>query len=352
MSDLVSLKDFTPTGLELWVQEAGQPAYRARQLLKWIYGRDAQAFEEMTDLGKEFRSWLTRNARLSCLRQETVLTDADGTRKFLFRLEDGEYIESVLIDEGRRLTLCVSSQVGCALGCRFCLTGKDGWRRNLSAGEIVDQVCAAGGELGGQERLTNLVFMGMGEPLANLDNVLKALEILTSDWGLNFSTRRITVSTVGLIPEMLKLSRMMPVKLAISLHAVDDGTRSALMPINRRYSLEQLLSACQQLTLPSRQRITFEYLMLDGVNDSPAEARRLAELLKNLRAKINLIPFNGHPGAEFRCSPENRIAEFQRILQEAHYTAIVRQSRGGSIMAACGQLRHSHSDRLSDEGGT
>ena len=191
MSEPVFLKEFTPAELELWAQQEGQPAYRARQLLKWLYSQNVLDFQAMTDLSKDFRGWLTENARTSCLRREKVLTDVDGTRKLLFRLQDGDSIESVLIEEEKRLTLCLSSQVGCAYGCRFCLTGRDGFRRNLTAGEIVDQICGARRELGKEERLTNLVFMGMGEPLANLDQVLKALEIIISDQGLNFSTRKI-----------------------------------------------------------------------------------------------------------------------------------------------------------------
>ena len=342
MSELISLKDFTPADLELWVQEVGQPAFRARQLLKWIYAQNTEDFQEMTDLSKDFRAWLTQYARLPCVTREKVLMDEDGTRKFLFRLDDGERIESVLINEERRLTLCVSSQVGCAFGCHFCLTGHAGFRRNLTAGEIVDQVCAARRELGMNERLTNLVFMGMGEPLANFKEVVKALEIIISDRGLNFSTRRVTLSTVGLVPEMLQLSRLVPIKLAVSLHAADNETRSLLMPINHRYPLEELLAACRRLELPSRQRITFEYLLLDGVNDSPEEADKMAKLLRGLRAKINLIPFNEYPGAIFRRPSPTRIAEFQKILQEKHYTATTRQSRGVRIRAACGQLTHSH----------
>ena len=341
MNDLVPLKDLTPADLELWIQEAGQPAYRARQLLKWIYAQNVEDFQEMTDVSKDFRGWLEQHARILSVMREKVLTDKDGTRKLLFRLLDGERIESVLIDEERRLTLCVSSQVGCALGCRFCLTGEKGYRRNLSAGEIVDQICAARRELGPEERITNLVFMGMGEPLANLQQVAKALEIITSDHGLNFSTRKVTLSTVGLVPEMLELSRLFPIKLAVSLHAADNETRARIMPINRRYPLEELLEACRQLELPRRQRITFEYLLLAGVNDSAADARKLAKLLKGLRAKINLIPFNEYPGSPFKRPAPNRIEDFQKILQEEHYTATVRQSRGAGIMAACGQLTHS-----------
>jgi 23S rRNA (adenine2503-C2)-methyltransferase len=227
------------------------------------------------------------------------------------------------------------------------LTGRAGYRRNLTAGEIVDQICAARRELGPDERLTNLAFMGMGEPLLNLNEVVKALEIITSDHAHNFSTRRVTLSTVGLVPEMLQLSRLTPIKLAVSLHAADNETRSRLMPINQRYPLEELLAACRRMELPSRQRITFEYLLLDGVNDSPEEARTLARLLRGLPAKINLIPFNEYPGADFRRPSSARIEEFQRILQQRHLTATIRQSRGAGIMAACGQLTHT---RWSAEG--
>ena len=342
MSEPVFLKEFTPAELELWAQREGQPAYRARQLLKWLYSQNARDFQVMTDLSKDFRGWLAEKATISSVKREKVLTDVDGTRKLLLRLHDGERIESVLIDEGERLTLCLSSQVGCAYGCRFCLTGQDGFRRNLTAGEIVDQICAAREELGEGERLTNLVFMGMGEPLANLEQVCKALEIIVSDRGLNFSTRRITLSTVGLIPEMLKLSGLFPIKLAVSLHAADNETRSRIMPINRRYPLEDLLEACRSLELPRRNRITFEYLLLGGVNDSPEAARKLVKLLRGLRAKINIIPFNHYPGAKFEAPSPASVEEFQGILKEKNFTATVRQSRGAGIMAACGQLSHCH----------
>ena len=342
MSEPVFLKEFTPAELELWAQQGGQPAYRARQLLKWLYSQNAEDFQVMTNLSKDFRGWLAENARISRVKLEKVLIDVDGTRKLLLRLQDGESIESVLIDEGERLTLCLSSQVGCSYGCRFCLTGRDGFRRHLTAGEIVDQICVARKELGEGERLTNLVFMGMGEPLANLEQVLKSLTIITSDHGLNFSTRRITLSTVGLIPEMLKLSSLFPIKLAVSLHAADNETRSRIMPINRRYPLEELLNACRSLELPRRNRITFEYLLLGGVNDSPEAARKLAKLLRGLRAKINIILFNEYPGAKFKAPSPSNVEEFQKILQEKHFTATVRQSHGAGIMAACGQLSHSH----------
>ena len=342
MSASVFLKEFTPAELEMWVKQEGEPAYRARQLLKWLYSQNVEDFQVMTDLSKDFRSWLAENARISLVEREKVLTDVDGTRKLLLRLQDGEHIESVLIDEGERLTLCLSSQVGCAYGCRFCLTGQAGFRRDLTAGEIVDQICAARREISAGERLTNLVFMGMGEPLANLAQVIKALEIITSDRGLNFSTRKITLSTVGLIPEMLTLSSLFPIKLAVSLHAADNETRSRVMPINKRYPLEDLLEACRNLELPRRNRITFEYLLLGGVNDSQEAARKLTKILRGLRAKINLISFNEYPGAKFKAPSPSSVEKFQKILQDEHFTATLRQSRGAGIMAACGQLSHCH----------
>jgi 23S rRNA (adenine2503-C2)-methyltransferase len=321
------------------VDQADQPAYRARQLLKWVYGRRVDDFREMTDLSRDFREWLSEHARLSCLELVTASAAADGTRKFVFRLGDGETIETVLIPDGRRVTLCVSSQVGCAFGCRFCLTGRDGFRRDLTAGEIVDQICAVRRELGPEEKITNLVFMGMGEPLANFPEVLKALEILTSESGPSISTRRITLSTVGLIPEMERLVQEIPINLALSLHASDNETRSALMPVNRRYPLEAVLEACRTLPLRSRQRITFEYLLIDGVNDSDDAGRRLGRILSGIRAKINLIPFNEHPDLPFRQPSPSRVEAFQAVLLAKHFTVTIRKSRGAGILAACGQLR-------------
>jgi 23S rRNA (adenine2503-C2)-methyltransferase len=339
MKGPICLKEFTPAELEAWVERAGQPAYRGRQLLKWVYRRRVEEFQEMTDLSRDFRAWLTEHLRPSCIERLTAAVAEDGTRKFLFRLDDGETVETVLIPDGGRHTLCVSSQVGCAFGCRFCLTGRGGFRRSLSAGEIVDQICAARRELGADEEVTNVVLMGMGEPLANYAQVIKALEIITSESGPSISTRKITLSTVGLIPEMERLVRHIPINLAVSLHGSDNETRSALMPVNRRYPLEELLETCRLLPLRKRQRITFEYLLIDGVNDSDSAARRLTRILSGIRAKINLIPFNGHPELPFRQSPPERVEAFQAVLLAKHYTVTIRKSRGTGILAACGQLR-------------
>lgn len=339
MNTTVSLKNLTLPELEVWVQQAGERPYRARQLAKWIYGEGIDNFAEMTDLSREFRLFLAARARLVHLEPVAIQCAADDTRKFVFRLQDGEQIESVLIPEEERLTLCLSSQVGCNLGCTFCLTGRKGWRRNLETSEMVDQVCAVRRQLEPGERLTNLVLMGMGEPLANYEPVVRALKIFTMGEGWHFSSRRITLSTAGLAPEILRLGREgVGVNLAVSLNAADNETRSRLMPINRCYPLEVLLQACAEFPLPPRRRITFEYVMIRDVNDRPLDARRLAKILQGQRAKINLIPFNEHPGAEFKRPAEDRILEFQSILQQAHYTALVRESRGREILAACGQL--------------
>jgi 23S rRNA (adenine2503-C2)-methyltransferase len=248
-------------------------------------------------------------------------------------------MESVLLPERDHWTLCLSSQVGCPLGCRFCRTGKRGWVRNLKASEIIDQVIGVRSTLSPGEKLTNLVLMGMGEPLLNYQNVLQALEVLRSPLGLQFSNRRITLSTAGIIPEMVELlSRRNFVKLAISLNATTEEQRSSLMPINRKYPLKSLLSACRDIPLPNRERITFEYVLIHGVNDSPEDAWRLARLLKGIRAKVNLIAFNEHPGSSFRRPSEEGVQNFRGILMAKGFTAMLRQSKGSDILAACGQL--------------
>jgi 23S rRNA (adenine2503-C2)-methyltransferase len=331
------LKEFTLSELEQLLADWGQPAFRARQLVKWLY-KGVGDFEAMTDLARPFRAELSRRARISSLQPEEVQIAADGCRKFRFALEDGSRIESVLIPEEGHYTLCLSSQVGCALGCSFCLTARRGLIRNLTAGEIVNQVLAVRRELPGDVPLTNLVFMGMGEPLANFPALVRALTIISAPWGLNFSARRLTVSTAGLAPLIPRLGREARVNLTVSLNAPDDHTRNRLMPVNRRYPLSELLAACRAFPLPRHRRITFAYVLLEGVNDAPAQARQLARLLRGLRAKINLIPFNRHPRLPFGPPPPERILKFQEILREANYTVLIRESRGQEIGAACGQL--------------
>ncbi len=334
------LRDLTLEKLTAFVSDLGARPFRARQIFAWLYRPGITAFDQMTDLGKEFRVLLKERCNLSHLHQEVREVSRDGTVKFGFRLDDGLMIEAVLIPDGERNTLCVSSQVGCAMGCRFCLTGTMGFTRNLRPAEIVGQVTAAIDDLAvqGAGRLTNLVFMGMGEPLANLANLLDALAILQDPAGLDFAARRITVSTCGLVPGLAELGAASEVKLAISLHAANDATRSRLMPVNDTYPLARLLAACRAYPLGKRQRITMEYTLFEGINDADGDARELAKLLHGLRCKINLLSYNPCPALPFRSPPRARIEAFQAILQQRGYDAFIRESRGGDISAACGQL--------------
>jgi 23S rRNA (adenine2503-C2)-methyltransferase len=340
------LKNLTQNELVDYAVSLGQPAFRGRQLLPWLYRPGITDFSQMTDLAKEFRALLAEQAFMSRFTDPITEISADGAVKFGFRLDDGLLIESVLIPEDDRNTLCVSSQAGCAMKCRFCLTGQMGFRRNLSRAEIVNQICAAQDWMranaahlpGPEQNLTNLVFMGMGEPLANLDNLLAALSILTEQRGLDFSARRITVSTCGLVPQMLELGRQATVNLAVSLHAADNETRSRLMPVNDRWPIEELLAACAQYSNKKRQRIMFEYTLFEGINDSDADARKLAALLREVPCKINLLAMNEGGGLPFHSPPFERLLRFQQILMNAHYTVFIRKSRGADISAACGLL--------------
>ncbi len=337
MPHLINLKEFTLTELEQLMTDWGQPPFRARQLVKWLY-KGVSEFEAMTDMARPFRAELARQARISTLQTMQVQTAGDGCRKFLFALEDGNLIESVLIPEAGHYTLCLSSQVGCAQGCRFCLTARRGLIRNLKASEIVDQILAVRQELSDALPLTNLVFMGMGEPLANFSALVRALTVISAPWGLNFSSRRLTVSTAGLAPLIPRLGLEARANLTVSLNAPDDETRSRIMPINQRYPLAELLAACRAFPLPRHRRITFAYVLLEGVNDAPDQARQLVRLLRGFRAKINLIPGNRHPRLPYGPPPEARILEFQDILRQSQYTVLIRESRGQEIGAACGQL--------------
>ncbi|MEN6439723.1 MAG: 23S rRNA (adenine(2503)-C(2))-methyltransferase RlmN [Syntrophobacter sp.] len=336
--EAVYIKNFSPRELEAWVNSLGERPFRARQLYRHLYARNVSSWEECTDLSRAFRNQLEHGSILNALELSRVDEAPDGTRKYLFRLSDGNHVESVLIPDEPRSTLCLSSQVGCALGCRFCLTGSLGFKRNLDTAEIVDQVCQVQRDAGTYLHVNSLVFMGMGEPLANYDSVLRAIHIITDQNGLAFSHRRVTLSTAGIVPRLRQLGQDSPINLAISLHAPDDGLRNELMPINKTYPLAELMRACRDYPLVPRKRITFEYVLLDGVNDSPNQARQLVRVLNGVRAKINLIPFNPHPGSEFRTPSEDKVLAFQEVLQKAQLTAIIRKSRGREIGAACGQL--------------
>jgi 23S rRNA (adenine2503-C2)-methyltransferase len=337
---VVNLKDLSLEGIEALIAGLGKERYRARQIMRWLYCHGVSSFEEMTDLAKELRAELGRTARITFLSLLAEERSPDGTRKYLFGLEDGNQVESVLIPDDGRLTLCISTQAGCAMGCRFCLTGRGGFARDLSSGEILDQVVGVTKRLEPGERISNCVLMGMGEPLANYDGVKQALEIMASDLGFGLSRRRITLSTVGLIPHIKRLfDERVPCRLAVSLNATTQQVRSYLMPISKRYSLTALLAACRSLTLPPRERITFEYVLIQGVNDSEADARRLTQILRGIRCKVNLIPLNECPGIVFHRPREKAVLRFQKVLLEGGYTTIIRESRGGAISAACGQLR-------------
>jgi 23S rRNA (adenine2503-C2)-methyltransferase len=337
---LIDLRDFTRDEIIAFARERGLPAYRGRQLFSWLYRPGITDFAEMTDLPNDLRRALAAEACLSRLTPAVQEQSVDGTVKYGFALQDGKMIESVLIPEDGRNTLCLSSQAGCAMGCAFCLTGTMGFSRNLSCAEMVNQVCAVAEDLRRREAgtLSNLVFMGMGEPLANFDNLIKALTVLTDETGLHFSEHRITVSTCGIAPKIIELGQRVKVNLAVSLHAADNETRSRLMAINARYPLETLLDACRQFSLPGRKKITFEYILLKGVNDADEDALRLARLLRGMPAKINLLPCNATPELPYAKPDRQRIDSFQNILKKKGYTVLVRTSRGADISAACGQL--------------
>ncbi|MFO7930470.1 MAG: 23S rRNA (adenine(2503)-C(2))-methyltransferase RlmN [Thermodesulfobacteriota bacterium] len=322
-------------------ESSGMRSFRADQTLRWLYFRRAASFAEMTDLAKDARSLLAESFTIGKPEISEIQTSGDGTTKFLLALEDKNSVESVLIPEKDHYTLCISTQVGCAMGCSFCMTGKNGLTRNLTRAEIIGQVIAAmdEAETRGDMRLSNLVLMGMGEPLANYRNVVSAMEAITdSSWGLKFSTRRVTLSTAGLADRLDDLAADTRIRLAVSLNAADNETRSRLMPVNRTHPLERLIDACSRYPLQPRDKITFEYILIKGVNDSLKDARRLAKLLKPVRAKINLIPFNSHPDSEFSRPDTETIETFRSVLTEKNYTAIIRWSKGTDISAACGQL--------------
>jgi 23S rRNA (adenine2503-C2)-methyltransferase len=325
--------------LERLLKESGSDAFHARQLYRWIHRHGVTDFDQMTNLSKELRGQL--KARFTVGRPVVVSDQlsTDGTRKLVFELGDGRRIESVFIPDTPAMTFCVSTQVGCAMACGFCLTGKMGLVRHLTAGEIVGQVVMLASATGLREQPFNIVLMGMGEPLHNYDNTMKALRMLHAEEGLAISPRRITLSTVGIVPGLDRLARepLMP-NLAISLHATTEEQRTALVPPNAKYSLAAILDACRRFPLKRRSRITFEYVLLNGVNDTPEDARRLAKLLSGIKAKVNLIPLNAAPGIPFERPSDARVDRFAQILADRHLTVSVRKSRGRDIRAACGQL--------------
>ena len=333
------LAELDVTELEAALESRGYERFHARQIYRWIYKRGVTDVARMTDLSRSLRDHLGAEFILSTPQVVGDDLSVDGTRKFVFELTDGRRIESVFIPDTPSMTFCISTQVGCAMACGFCLTGKMGLVRNLTAGEIAGQVRVLASATGMLDHPFNIVLMGMGEPLHNYDNTIKALRMLHAEQGLAISPRRVTLSTVGLVPglERLALEPLMP-NLAISLHATTDEQRTALVPPNRRYPLAAILDACRRFPLKKRSRITFEYVMLDQVNDTPEDARRLAKLLSGIKSKVNLIPLNAAPGIPFDRPSDERVDRFAQILADRHLTVSVRKSRGRDIRAACGQL--------------
>ncbi|OGW57159.1 MAG: 23S rRNA (adenine(2503)-C(2))-methyltransferase [Nitrospirae bacterium RBG_16_43_8] len=341
----INLKALSKTAMEEFVKEQGLPDYRAKQILHWIYEKKAESIEDITEFSRGLRKKLSDIAYISNLELLKRQASEDGTEKFLFGVEDAESIESVLIPDEDHHTLCISSQSGCAMSCGFCLTGGIGFKRNLKAYEIIDQIIAVmrvkSKELkvkSSTNPVTNIVFMGMGEPLLNLDEVVEALHRITGFMG--FSKRRITLSTCGIAPEIAELYRRAPhVNLAVSLNAATDDVRNRLMPINKKYPIRVLLEACRKIHLSPRDRITFEYVMIDGMNDSLAEAMKLVTLLRGIPSKVNLIPFNPFAGSRFKRPSDERVLAFQETLVSGKIYTFIRKSKGQDILAACGQLK-------------
>jgi 23S rRNA (adenine2503-C2)-methyltransferase len=361
--DRTNLLGLARSELETFVAEklSAKP-FRARQLMKWIYRRGAAEFSAMTDLAQDFRARLAQAAEITVPQIVTQQVSSDGTRKWMLRMDQAQGIETVYIPEPDRGTLCISSQVGCAMDCSFCSTAQQGFNRNLSVAEIVGQVWLAHRELRGSpatrtrpegRNITNIVFMGMGEPLANYRNVVPAMRIFLDDLGYDLSRRRVTLSTSGLVPQIYKLAEECNVALAVSLHAPNDELRNELVPINRKHPIAELLAACwHYIDQQNGRSITFEYVMLDGINDKPEHARQLARLLKGHPAKVNLIPFNIFPGTRYSRSPAAAILKFRDILNENGVIATTRRTRGDDIDAACGQLAGRVNDRVLARLGT
>ena len=333
-----NIRDMSLEEIESLIASLGKEAYRARQVMKWLYQKEATSFAEMTTLSQKFRSRMEELVFIAEPTLNRIQASTDGTKKALFRLSDGLFIESVLIPGRNHWTACLSTQAGCAMGCLFCLTGRKGFTRSLLPSEITGQMTILRRQTPEGPEIKNIVLMGMGEPLANYDYTVKAIRILTSDYGLGFSNRKITVSTCGLAPQIIRLGQDICVNLAISLNAPDDRRRNDLMPVNRKYPLKSLLSACRDYPMPGRRMLTFEYILMSGINDSPEDARKVAQLLKGIRCKLNLITFNEFPGSPFKTPSKETVRAFQQILLDHHYTAILRASRGRDILAACGQL--------------
>jgi len=346
-----NLLDFDLDGLKAFFLENGEKAFRATQIIKWVYQRGVVDFDEMSDLSKPLRGKLKEIAEIRFPEIVVDQKSTDGTHKWLLKLADGNCIEAVFIPQISRGTLCVSSQVGCTLNCSFCSTGKQGFNRNLTIGEIISQVWVAANTLGQYEPdadrvITNVVMMGMGEPLLNLDAVIPAMRLMLDDNAFGLSRRRVTLSTAGVVPAMDELSKNISVSLAVSLHATNDELRNELVPLNKKYPIKELIAACKRYVEQGLKRhITFEYIMIDGVNDGPQDARALVKLLKGISAKVNLIPFNPYPNTDYKTSTQEAQDRFTKILIDGGLITVTRRTRGEDIDAACGQLAGKIQDR-------
>jgi 23S rRNA (adenine2503-C2)-methyltransferase len=334
------LLDVTTAELAQWLKEHDQPAYRADQIISWVFQKRATEFQQMSDLPKRLRDLLAASFTIWASSESQAVSSSDGTDKLLMRLPDGGEVECVLLRDGARRSICVSSQVGCAMGCVFCASGLDGVDRNLTRGEILEQMLRLQARLGETERLSHIVMMGMGEPLANLERVLGALEVAKSPAGLGISPRRITISTVGLPPAIDRLAEQgVPYNLAVSLHAPNDDLRSELVPVNKSIGIAAVLAAADRYFQSSGRRLTFEYVLLGGVNDSDSNARELARLLRQRTVLLNVIPYNPVAGLPYVTPSKRSIAKFRQILEASGVNVKFRQRKGGEIDAACGQLR-------------
>lgn len=343
----VNLLNLDRAAMAAWFGARGEKPFRAQQVLKWIYQQHVDDFDAMTNLSKSLREDLKAVAEVRGLQVVADQKSSDGSRKWLFELADGNRIESVYIPEAERATLCISSQVGCSLNCSFCSTARQGFNRNLSTAEIIGQLWMAARLLAqdGDQAVSNVVLMGMGEPLLNFDNVLAAVSLMQDDFAYALSKRRVTLSTAGVVPGLQRLAEVSDISLALSLHAPDNELRDRLVPLNRKYPIKEVLQACRDYVGEGRRRVTIEYVMLDGVNDSDDHARALAKLLRSVPSKVNLIPFNPFPKTLYRRSAPQRIDRFRDILHNAGIVTITRRTRGDDIDAACGQLAGDFEDR-------
>lgn len=345
-TSIINLLDLDRKAMEGFFLRMGEKAFRASQLLKWIHQHGVTDIDAMTNLSKGLRNRLKEVGQIKLPEIVCEQKSTDGTRKWLLQMDPGNRVEMVFIPEPARGTLCVSSQIGCALDCPFCSTATQGFNRNLSVAEIIGQVWLARQRLGEDEKITNVVLMGMGEPLLNFDNVVAAMNLMMDDIAYGLSKRRVTLSTSGVVPALDNLGQVSEVSLAVSLHATDDALRNELVPINRKYPIAELLAACKRYILRLHHRkVTFEYVMLDGVNDSPVHAKALSKLLSGIPSKVNLIPFNSFPHSRYRCSSPESMQRFSEIVQQAGLVSTIRKTRGDDIDAACGQLVGSVKDR-------